>query len=62
MSSVSDIAVARQRKANADQLRYLPGVAPFDPANPVHIRAWNTLHQLGWADQRWEEREGRCDD
>lgn len=61
MSGVANIADARRRRGEAAQLRYLPGVTPFDPSNPTHIRAWNTIHQLGWSDQRWKEREGRED-
>ena len=39
-----------------EPLAYAPGVNPFDRSNPVHIRAWNTLHELGWREQ---EREGQ---
>lgn len=50
--NVIDLTCARQRNAEADQLAYLPGVTPFDRSNPAHVRAWNTLHQLGWSEQR----------
>jgi hypothetical protein len=65
MSDVVDLAAARQRKSEAEALRYLPGVNPFDPSNPAHIREWNTIHQLGWSEQRAHERarqEGATDD
>jgi hypothetical protein len=42
----------RQQAAKVD---YVPGVAPFDPGNPAHIRAWNALFAFGWAEQRAEE-------
>lgn len=50
--NVISLTDARQRKADADQLAYLPGVTPFDRSNPAHVRAWNALHQLGWSEQR----------
>jgi hypothetical protein len=59
MARIVDIAAARQRKADDEPLAYLPGVTPFDRSNPVHVRAWNTLHQLGWSEQRFQERERR---
>lgn len=56
---IMDIAAARQRKVDDEPLAFLPGVAPFDRSNPAHVRAWNTLHQLGWSEQRFQERERR---
>ena len=56
---IADIAAARQRKVASEPLAFLPGVAPFDRSNPAHVRAWNTLHQLGWSEQRFQERERR---
>jgi len=38
---------------------YAPGVIPFDPHNPDHVRAWNTLFELGWSEQRFREMERR---
>jgi len=35
---------------------FAPGVVPFDYSNPVHIRAWNTIFALGWAEKRAEGR------
>lgn len=42
-----------------DPLAFAPGVPPFDRGNPVHIRAWNTLCALGWAERRAQERSDR---
>lgn len=56
---IADLAAARLRKTEAEALAFLPGVAPFDRSNPAHVRAWNTLHQLGWSEQRFQERERR---
>lgn len=42
-------------------LAYAPGVPPFDRSNPDHVRAWNTMVQLGRSEQRaraLREREG----
>jgi hypothetical protein len=57
MARIVDIAAARQRKADDEPLAFLPGVTPFDRSNPVHVRAWNTLHQLGWSERRENETE-----
>ena len=37
--------------ARIEPLVYAPGVAPFDRTNPAHVRAWNTLFALGWAER-----------
>ena len=50
MSAHHDNVVPLRRRAV--RAGYAPGVTPFDPSNPAHISAWNTLHQLGWAEQR----------
>lgn len=42
------------RPAN-EPLAYNAGVVPFDRSNLAHIRAWNTLFGLGWAEQRAEQ-------
>lgn len=59
---ILDISAARLRKGDDQSLAFLPGVAPFDRSNPAHVRAWNALHQLGWAEQRVQERERRKPD
>lgn len=30
-------------------------VPPFDPGNPAHLRAWETMWDLGRAELRWAE-------
>ena len=45
-----NVVPLRRRAVHAG---YASGVTPFDPSNPSHISAWNTLHQLGWAEQRF---------
>jgi hypothetical protein len=62
MSGVVSLDDARRRKAAEGELRYLPGVKPFDPTNPAHIQAWNTIHQLGWSELRAAERNRGDDD
>ena len=36
-------------------------VPPFDPANPVHVRAWRTLYEIARSELRWRwlEEEAR---
>lgn len=59
--SVTSIAEARQRREASADARYLPGVAPFDPNNPMHVAAWNAIHRLGWAEKRAREPKGTSD-
>jgi hypothetical protein len=33
------------------KVEYAAGVMPFDPTNPGHIKVWNAVHALGWAEQ-----------
>lgn len=49
---VASIAAARERRDAKAPIGYAPGVTPFDPTNPAHVQAWNTLHQLGWAEAK----------
>ena len=33
-------------------------VPPFDPTNPAHLRAWETIWDIGRSELRWNERTG----
>lgn len=33
-------------------------VPPFDPTNPAHLRAWETIWDIGRSELRWNERKG----
>ncbi len=44
------------RKYAANPLAYAPGVVPFNRTDPNHIRAWNSLFALGWAEAKRERR------
>jgi len=38
--------------------RLRPGVPPFDPTNPAHLRAWEAIFDFGRASQKWEDHYG----
>lgn len=42
-----------------EPLAFAPGVVPFDRGNPAHVRAWNSIFELGWAEERAQERRER---
>lgn len=46
----SNVIPFRKAASNNEPLSYGPGVVPFDRSNPAHIRAWNTIFALGWAE------------
>jgi hypothetical protein len=35
-----------KRPVPAPAPEFAPGVPPFDPMNPAHVNAWNTLIQI----------------
>ncbi len=39
---------------------YAAGVPPFDPTNPAHIEAWNSIFALGRSEIRFREMERRA--
>lgn len=41
------LPVHREEERRAASLDLLPGVPPFDPANPAHLRAWEALCAFG---------------
>mgnify|MGYP001273039280 CR=1 FL=1 len=57
MTSTSKCASTAHASPSRDNLirfpapkpRLRPGVPPFDPGNPVHLRAWEALFDLGMA-------------
>ena len=38
---------------------YAPGTPPFDPSNPAHVEAWNTICALGRSEARFQAMEQR---
>lgn len=39
------------------QNRLRADVPPFDPTNPAHLRAWETIWDIGRSELRWNERK-----
>ena len=37
--------------------RLRPDVPPFDPTNPVHLRAWEAIFDFGRESLRWKDRD-----
>jgi hypothetical protein len=55
-SADSNVVPFRQRTMTP---AYAVGVTPFDPFNPAHVEAWNTLFQLGWSEAKFRDKERR---
>lgn len=56
MSGNNVISLADRRQP---RISYAAGVPPFDPTNPAHIEAWNSICALGRSEIRFRELERR---